>query len=550
MRRTITINAITLNDTVNKYALLGLIISLISIISATFIASFQETGLITVEGLIRAQMTNPAIWALDLTPFMFAYWGQSYCYTLAREAEEIIDTKTNSFQREAKKLNKQLIYEKTMDRITELPNYQALCERIETDVIRMKTRCLIIVLKINNFKEINYCLGDLYTDNLLMLFVKKLKKMLLEIYVLKSHNGKSLIARMRQDEFAILLPGFINEDEAPKFVDYVNHYIENSLNVDENIKINTAITLGAAAYPTHGDNAKELIQHATDSIEFARKEGKSYQYFTNKIEQDLTINGQLIFELESAIANKEYQIEYMPYFDLFSKEIISVETSINFSNHHLNVLSHDHELLMRIEFEIVKKINFMLIAEMIKNIAKWEKEGAKLYGQVNLSILDCRNTEVASFITSRLKFHCLTADKIALSFNERKLGTQHLMCPNLLNELAKLGTKITIDDFASEQSPFNYLSKFPVHNVQILPMRINGSTDDPINQKELKGILELSKIFGFEVAIKNIDNQAILDAVKKLGFRVGNGALLGQKMSAEQLEKQLKTPPAHLSNSA
>lgn len=62
-------SSIILKEYVNKYAYIGLSIAISSILLASLIVSYQMTGWINLEGFIKAQATNPAIWMLDLTPF-------------------------------------------------------------------------------------------------------------------------------------------------------------------------------------------------------------------------------------------------------------------------------------------------------------------------------------------------------------------------------------------------------------------------------------------------------------------------------------------------
>lgn len=62
-------SSIILKEYVNKYAYIGLSIAIGSIFIASLIVSYQITGFINLEGFIKAQTTNPAIWMLDLTPF-------------------------------------------------------------------------------------------------------------------------------------------------------------------------------------------------------------------------------------------------------------------------------------------------------------------------------------------------------------------------------------------------------------------------------------------------------------------------------------------------
>lgn len=201
-----------LKDHVNKYAILGLILSVMSILVASLIVSYQLTGAVTLYGFILAQKSNPAIWALDLTPFLFAYWGQEFCYELANKAEMIIEDKARKFAYETESMTSKIQYESLHDPLTNLPNDRLFFQRLHQAMNNINQHHLaIILIKIHNYEEINYNFGLFGANSVLVQIAEKFKSILLEPYMLQSDMGMNLVSRIQGSEFALLLPKIIKE---------------------------------------------------------------------------------------------------------------------------------------------------------------------------------------------------------------------------------------------------------------------------------------------------------------------------------------------------
>lgn len=87
-----------LREKASKYALYGVYIASASVVIATLLVSYVMVGAITIEGIILAQTSNIALWTVDAMPFVFAMWGQYASHRMAREANDFVQTKTQSLR--------------------------------------------------------------------------------------------------------------------------------------------------------------------------------------------------------------------------------------------------------------------------------------------------------------------------------------------------------------------------------------------------------------------------------------------------------------------
>ncbi|HSW51663.1 MAG TPA: response regulator [Sulfuricaulis sp.] len=87
-----------LREKASKYALYGVLIASTSVVIATLLVSYFMVDAITIEGIILAQTSNIALWTVDAMPFLFAVWGQYASHRMAREADNLVQTKTQSLR--------------------------------------------------------------------------------------------------------------------------------------------------------------------------------------------------------------------------------------------------------------------------------------------------------------------------------------------------------------------------------------------------------------------------------------------------------------------
>jgi PleD family two-component response regulator len=109
-------------------------------------------------------------------------------------------------RRDSKRVEEELRYLANFDPLTDLPNRNLYYERLEHALqlaTRSRTPLALILLDLNEFKEINDTMGHQTGDLLLKQLGPRIKAALRE---------SDMVARLGGDEFAVLLPGANEED--------------------------------------------------------------------------------------------------------------------------------------------------------------------------------------------------------------------------------------------------------------------------------------------------------------------------------------------------
>ena len=166
----------------------------------------------------------------------------------------------NWMANELKKNQQKLHALATSDPLTGLVNHREFYRILENELdraARYRHELSVLMMDMNDFKEINDTMGHLAGDHVLREVAMLLRK----------HTRKSdLVSRYGGDEFSILLPETEHE-EAIEFAARLSQYIsEHPITITDHDLINISMSIGTASYPRDGKDHLELVAAADKAL--------------------------------------------------------------------------------------------------------------------------------------------------------------------------------------------------------------------------------------------------------------------------------------------
>ncbi len=541
IKKHLVVRSQVLKDHVNKYAVLGLGISILSIFIASILVSYQLTGFIDFNGVILAHKSNPALWALDLTPFMFTYWGQSFCYEVANTMESMLEDRTKELMSKSSELEFKLHYESLHDHLTHLPNLRLLSERMGQGMQQLKKgeQLAIIIIHINAFKDINFKYGSFNANSLLTQFAEKLKTVLLEPKLLQAYMGMNMVARLQGAEFAILIPRLRKEHNLEEIITKILELMTSNFMVDGN-NINITISAGIAVYPLHADNVNSLIRNAGVGLFYAEKEGKPYDIYQTGMIDSTQTRGTQIKELSTLIQNEELDILYQPILELKTEAIIGLEVHVIYDDTQSGVMDLD-KITPLVEGTIIgQNLTVMMLQDAIKQLGLWHQAGHHVY--VVVQLFDATDLEFPNVLNVMLKNSHISPEFIKIGLTEKSCLTNQSRSMTVLKQLADLGVQIVITDFCSGYTSFTYLTNFPIHEIKIEKSFIMNMLKDEKKLNVVRVILKLAETLKVVVLADGIEDQLILKQLKQLKCLYGQGNFYSAAISSDEITRLFNKP--------
>ena len=529
-----------LQEHINKYAVLGLIFSVLTIILASMLVSWQLVGRVTFEGIIRAQMTNPALWFLDITPFVFAYWGQKFFDGLISKTKNIIATERESLENKSEQLEHKLSYISNYDEVTGLHNYRSFIQFLNETIAEQDSSnpFLLCVVTLKNIKEISYLHGDFHLQKLIRKYTQVLKKQAQKSLETDSYRI-SMIARLNSDEFIILIKDLSDISNA---TDILNK-LRTSLNFKtvingETVRLN--VVLGATIWPNpHAKDTESLVNQAITSSFHAQKHASEYAIYNEEMLHDYQQRPLIVSEIKKAIEEQSISVYYEPTIDFISGKIIGAEALARLENEIFGTLTADDFISLIEGTSFMKDLSLIVLEASIQKLAKWIQINPDIYVTVTLSAGDAENEELPQIISNLLTKYNVKTSALHLAFTEKSFLENQAKSILVLKKLAKIGIIISIDDFCSGYSSFVYLTNFPIQEIKIDKSFVHYMLRDHRKLKMVRAIIELARIFDLTVSAEGIENEEIYQCLLEIGCLQGKGRYFFDAVSMTQFTNLL-----------
>lgn len=154
------------------------------------------------------------------------------------------------------------------DSLTGLPNRAMFVERLHREIKRSRRygkNFTLLVIDLDNFKDINDRHGHLFGDSSLKAFGRTLSAIFRE---------SDTIARIGGDEFTIILPEIVDTDSCKYVIEKIAAHLEKPINVG-GVGVLFQASVGCAIFPVDGGSYETLFSVADARMYAMKRQNKS-----------------------------------------------------------------------------------------------------------------------------------------------------------------------------------------------------------------------------------------------------------------------------------
>ena len=421
----------------------------------------------------------------------------------------------------------QLEYMAMHDSLTELPNRALFNDRLNhalSAASRDKKPLAVMLMDLNNFKEINDSMGHHIGDEIL----KEIASRLLEIV-----RGGDTVARMGGDEFLLLLPEADSHKQA-HYVDRISSVLQKPFIVGER-SFEIEASVGLAVYPEDGEEPEILIKHADVAMYAAKKTSDMCKRYDISLDHENYARQELSHSMRAALETDQFVLHYQPIVNFQTAEIDSVEVLVRWNHPDRGLLYPESFIPLSEQTYQISKITQWVIKHAFKQLAAWNKQGIKLGVSINISAHDLLELNLPELIKDKIAEHNLDPSQITIELTESTLMIHVYKTLSNLQKIKNMGVKIYIDDFGTGYSSLQYLKRFPVTGLKIDKSFVLNMTQNDNDAIIVRSTIDLAHNMGLSVVAEGIERQLAYDVLEILGCDNGQGYLLAKPMSAEDL---------------
>ncbi len=413
---------------------------------------------------------------------------------------------------------KQLAYAAHHDSLTGLYNRVAFDEALEAAILQAgETRLAIFYLDLDHFKALNDFAGHAAGDEALKAIAAGLTALLPE---------GAFFARLGGDEFAILLKDYDRTS--------AENFATEAIAAVRDVSLSCAVNgprLGCSIGVFVIDDASivpsDALARADDACYAAKSAGRNrFAFFT---ESRSTRTSGLSAAREVADLTEALEDNRLI---LFGQEIRSLQRP--------NEQCGRLEILARLESadgRIIGPGSFIPAAErfgMAAMLDRWiirkalaehghRLGSANLKVGFNLSAQTLCDPTLWPFIKEVAEETFTPLSQIAFEITETAAVSCFETAELFVRSARRHGCSVSLDDFGSGLSSFDYLRRFPISCIKIDGAFVEKIVESKVDRAIIASIMELGRNLGFDVVAEKIENEKVATRLQQLGVAYGQG---------------------------
>ncbi|MBL8421775.1 MAG: diguanylate cyclase, partial [Dechloromonas sp.] len=336
----------------------------------------------------------------------------------------------------------QLAHLATHDPLTGLANRTLFNDRLQQAIARAQRdgrQLAVLLIDLDNFKQVNDTLGHGAGDVLLHMVASRLKVLVQE---------SDTLARLGGDEFVLLLADLENDLKVPRTGQLVIEKLAAPFNIGgEEVFVTPSI--GAAIYPLDAGDAENLLRLADVAMYEAKEGGRNaFRCFAPEMSQRSQNHIALEKDLRRALERGELLLHYQPKTDLYSGQVTGVEALVRWQHPVRGLVPPAQFIPLAEETGLIVALGAWVLREACRQTRQWQLDGlSPLRVAVNLSPIQFRQTDLVERVEQTLVETGLDPGCLELEVTETLVMDNPEIAADFLMRLKQMGIRLAMDDF-------------------------------------------------------------------------------------------------------
>jgi EAL domain-containing protein (putative c-di-GMP-specific phosphodiesterase class I) len=259
----------------------------------------------------------------------------------------------------------------------------------------------------------------------------------------------------------------------------------------------------------------------------------TYSFYSEELGQTIKSRRQIELDLRNAIARGQFQINYQPLVDLAENRINTCEALLRWNHPERGWVPPDKFIPIAEEIGFITQLGEYVLENAALQCLKWPSH---MRVAVNVSSIQFQQSNVVEVISKILRKTGLNPGRLEVEVTESCMLEDVEGTNETLLKLARMGVRISLDDFGTGFSSLSYLHALPLDKVKIDRAFIENIHYDNKSLVLLEGITKLSHSLGLKVVVEGIET---VDQLSLLQERIHvdevQGFLFGKALPANEL---------------
>ncbi len=419
---------------------------------------------------------------------------------------------------------RELIYQ---DQLTGLPNYRAFTEfmdqKFQADA---SGRFALLFIDLDYLKHINDTYGHEQGDQVIVQFAQYLQDVLPKPHFICRRSGDEFIAVLDIDDSSEGLKARL-ETALPSLAHRVRlsgeHFGQTSFSV------------GAAAYPEHANNIKDLLVLADSALLFSKESGRSrVTWLDASIIKKLQRRHLLEIKLQDAVQERRVFPHYQPEVDMRTGEVTGFEALARWHDPELGDISPAEFIPIAEEQGLIDAMTVVILENLILDLPLIRARFPDVCVAFNASPMVLSDRRIYNLLAAHINDATVDHSGLILEVTESDLKQDVEEATAQLEAIIDMGVKIAIDDFGVGYSSLSRLAQLPIQKLKIDRSFVSALAEEG-NAKVVNSIMALAQALRLEVTAEGVEKAFQRDMLLGLGCHKAQGFLFARPMPLAQV---------------
>ena len=176
----------------------------------------------------------------------------------------------------------------------------------------------------------------------------------------------------------------------------------------------------------------------------------------------------------------------------------------------------------------------------MEQVRAWRALGIDMTVAVNLSATNLLDLDLVSHIGDLLRRYDVPADALILELTEGVLTSNSQRSQSVVEELQRLGIKLSIDDFGTGWSSLARLQEMTVDELKLDRVFVGRLLEDPRSTAIVRSTVALAHSLGASLVAEGVEDVATLNALRDYGCDITQGYVHCPPLPADELDRWMQ----------
>ncbi|MBG6102354.1 putative bifunctional diguanylate cyclase/phosphodiesterase [Micromonospora vinacea] len=426
-------------------------------------------------------------------------------------------------------------YEAVHDPLTGLVNRAAMLSKGDQSLRQLSHDhpVALLLLDINQFKEVNDTLGHAAGDQLLRLTANRLNALV---------RSGDLLGRLGGDEFALLLTAVpvLGDRAAP-----MAHALRQAREIAERlaaptevagVRMSIEVSVGVVVAAAGTADLTELLRRADIAMYQAKEGGGNVAAYDGARDAASTDQLALLAELREALkVDDQLVLALQPAVDLATGAPTGVEALIRWQHPRRGWLNPADFIRPVENSEQLGTFTRYVLNKALSVAASWAREGLDVPISVNLSARSLLDPRLPAEIAEALRRHQVPPHRLVLEITETVVMSELEVIDEVLATLRSMGVQLAVDDFGTGFSSLTFLTRIAVDELKVDRSFVIRMADSPEAAAIVRTTVGLAHELGLRVVAEGVETAEQRMALAELGCTSAQGYHFFKPMPADKI---------------